>query len=235
MLYGHRDKQRALARVVKACQGHANVLPLQAVKVMGKDPRSGHVSRWTYHELATRQVESVCRPGFAAVSPAVLFAAKSTEDKKGLLPVQLRDSRELAATLGYVVAADIQDEAKSAYHGNRGPGLEQAMAQCEQLGTSTAAPRRSFNTPIAKGRWHCCWRASAGCATTGTASARGSRPETGLRRRAGAGAGRAVGVSRRVAAATRRLGHQLLAHEGVSHDLRHAGADVLERADPAPR
>jgi hypothetical protein len=31
------------------------------------------------------------------------------------------------------------------------------------------------------------------------------------------------------------LRDQLLAHEGVSEDLGHAGADVLERADPAPR
>ena len=93
MLYGHLDKQRALARVVKACQGHGQRAAAPGGEVIGKDPRSGHVSRWTYHELATRQVESVCRPGFAAVSPAVLFAAKSTEDKKGLLPDQLRQPR----------------------------------------------------------------------------------------------------------------------------------------------
>ena len=39
----------------------------------------------------------------------------------------------------------------------------------------------------------------------------------------------------KVVAATRRLRHQPLAHEGVGEDLRHTGADILERADPAPR
>ncbi len=55
--------------------------------------------------------------------PAVVYAAKSTEDKHGSIPDQLADGRNLAAARGFDVVAEYQDEAASAYHGDRGPGL----------------------------------------------------------------------------------------------------------------
>jgi DNA invertase Pin-like site-specific DNA recombinase len=69
----------------------------------------------------------------ASLSPAVTFAAKSTEDKKGSIPTQIADCRALAERDGLTVVAEFQDEAFSAYHGDRGPGLAAAIAMCEQL------------------------------------------------------------------------------------------------------
>jgi DNA invertase Pin-like site-specific DNA recombinase len=63
----------------------------------------------------------------------VLYAAKSTEDKHGSIPDQLADGRKLAAENGYEVVAEFTDEAMSAYHGDRGPGLAAALADCERL------------------------------------------------------------------------------------------------------
>ena len=57
---------------------------------------------------------------------AVIYAAKSTEDEKGSIPDQLEDGRKLAAARDFEVAAEHQDEAKSAYPGNRGDGLAAA-------------------------------------------------------------------------------------------------------------
>jgi site-specific DNA recombinase len=64
---------------------------------------------------------------------AVLYAAKSTEDAKGSIPDQLTDGRKLAADRGFEVVAEFQDEAKSAYHGDRGPDLAKALAECQRL------------------------------------------------------------------------------------------------------
>jgi len=58
--------------------------------------------------------------------PAVIYAAKSTEDKRGSIPTQLEDCRALASREGWVVVDELQDEGFSAYSGNRGPGLEGA-------------------------------------------------------------------------------------------------------------
>jgi DNA invertase Pin-like site-specific DNA recombinase len=66
---------------------------------------------------------------------AVLYAAKSTEDKHGSIPTQLDDCSALAQREGWVVVGTFSDEAFSAYSGNTGPGLEQAKA----LAASTAA------------------------------------------------------------------------------------------------
>jgi hypothetical protein len=65
--------------------------------------------------------------------PAVAFAAKSTEDTKGSIPDQLADARALADEHGLTIVREFRDEARSAYSGNRGPGLAQAMAECERL------------------------------------------------------------------------------------------------------
>lgn len=64
---------------------------------------------------------------------AILYAAKSTEDKKGSLRDQLADGRKLAQRRGLEVVREHQDESASAYHGDRGPGLAQAMEECERL------------------------------------------------------------------------------------------------------
>lgn len=64
---------------------------------------------------------------------AVLYAAKSTEDTKGSIPDQLADGRRLGEQRGLEVGSEHQDEAASAFHGNRGPGLAAAMAECERL------------------------------------------------------------------------------------------------------
>lgn len=64
---------------------------------------------------------------------AVLYAAKSTDDEKGSIPDQLSDGRKLAAERGLQVVAEHQDEAASAYSGDRGPGLAKALAECERL------------------------------------------------------------------------------------------------------
>jgi DNA invertase Pin-like site-specific DNA recombinase len=65
--------------------------------------------------------------------PAVLYAAKSTVDVRGSIPDQLADGRRLATAKGFVVSAEFKDEDASAYHGNRGPDLDRAMAECERL------------------------------------------------------------------------------------------------------
>ncbi len=70
---------------------------------------------------------------------AVIYAAKSTEDKHGSIPTQISDCHAMAQREGWVVAGVFQDEAFSAYSGNRGPGLEQAKA----LAASTAAQEGS--------------------------------------------------------------------------------------------
>jgi hypothetical protein len=67
--------------------------------------------------------------------PAVLYGAKSSEDVRGSIPTQLEDCRALAEREGWEILNHFQDEAFSAYSGNRGPGLERAKA----LATATAA------------------------------------------------------------------------------------------------
>ena len=65
---------------------------------------------------------------------AVIYAAKSTEDKRGSIGTQLEECRERAGHEGWEVAGEFTDEAYSAYHGNRGDGLARAMALCEEAG-----------------------------------------------------------------------------------------------------
>jgi DNA invertase Pin-like site-specific DNA recombinase len=64
---------------------------------------------------------------------AVVYAAKSTEDKHGSIPTQLGDCRAMAEREGWEVVAECQDENASAYHGSRGDGLAQAKAHAEAL------------------------------------------------------------------------------------------------------
>jgi DNA invertase Pin-like site-specific DNA recombinase len=65
-------------------------------------------------------------------SPAVLYAAKSTVDKNASIPTQFREGRELAEAEGREVVDEFKDEKKSAYSGDRGPGLAAARALAEK-------------------------------------------------------------------------------------------------------
>jgi site-specific DNA recombinase len=67
------------------------------------------------------------------MKPAILYAAKSTEDVRGSIPDQLADTRKLAGERGLEVVDEFKDEAASAFHGNRGEGLAKAMVACERL------------------------------------------------------------------------------------------------------
>jgi hypothetical protein len=64
----------------------------------------------------------------------VSYAAKSTEDIRGSMPDQLRDCREMIDMAGdRLLVAEHSDEACSAYLGDRGPGLVEAMHQAGVL------------------------------------------------------------------------------------------------------
>jgi DNA invertase Pin-like site-specific DNA recombinase len=70
----------------------------------------------------------------AAKIGCVVYAAKSTEDRRGSIPDQLRECRaaiEYDATRERV--GEYFDESFSAYSGDRGPGLAEAMRQVEEL------------------------------------------------------------------------------------------------------
>jgi len=67
---------------------------------------------------------------------AVLYAAKSTQDARGSIGTQLADGRALAERDGLTVVGEYQDEAASAYHGNRGEGLARAQAHAEREGAA---------------------------------------------------------------------------------------------------
>src|SRR6266571_3857650 len=58
--------------------------------------------------------------------PAVIYAAKSTDDKHGSIPTQLADCRAMANRERWEVVGEYHDEGKSAFHGNRGSGLAAA-------------------------------------------------------------------------------------------------------------
>ena len=68
---------------------------------------------------------------------AVIYAAKSTEDKHGSIPNQLDDCRALAARQGWEVTGEFTDEAFSAYKGEPRPGAR------PRQGARRAAGRRA--------------------------------------------------------------------------------------------
>jgi DNA invertase Pin-like site-specific DNA recombinase len=67
---------------------------------------------------------------------AIIYAAKSTEDKRGSIPTQLADGRALAEKEGLPVAAEYADEAASAWSGDRGPELAAALDHAERIGAA---------------------------------------------------------------------------------------------------
>jgi len=63
----------------------------------------------------------------------ILYAAKSTVDKRGSIGQQFREAEAYARERGWTIAGRESDEAASAYSGNRGAGLERAMASAAEL------------------------------------------------------------------------------------------------------
>ena len=68
--------------------------------------------------------------------PAILYAAKSTEDIHGSIPTQLEDGQKLAEQEGLEVVGEYSDESASAYKGDRGPELAAALEHAERIGAS---------------------------------------------------------------------------------------------------
>jgi Resolvase, N terminal domain/Homing endonuclease associated repeat/Recombinase zinc beta ribbon domain/Recombinase len=66
--------------------------------------------------------------------PCVVYAAKSTEDKRGSIPDQLQDCRSvIQREPDRRIVGEFSDEAFSAFTGNRGPELVDAMNLVEDL------------------------------------------------------------------------------------------------------
>lgn len=70
---------------------------------------------------------------------AVIYAAKSTKDEKESIPTQLVEGRQKASLEGRTIAAEYTDEAASAWSGDRGPGLEAALARANEIATEDGA------------------------------------------------------------------------------------------------
>jgi Resolvase, N terminal domain len=67
------------------------------------------------------------------IHPAIVYAAKSTEDERGSIPTQIADCESMADRESLTVVEPYSDEAKSAYHGSRGDGLVKAREHAERL------------------------------------------------------------------------------------------------------
>jgi len=69
----------------------------------------------------------------------VLYAAKSTDDRRGSIPDQLRECRAgIAAEGGSTIVGEYADEAFSGFHRSRGPALVDAMRHVEELSAERA-------------------------------------------------------------------------------------------------
>ena len=64
---------------------------------------------------------------------AVVYAAKSTQDKHKSIPTQLEDCRQMAAENEWEVVGEYQDEGFSAYSKSRGPGLAEAREHAARI------------------------------------------------------------------------------------------------------
>src|SRR3954471_7874763 len=76
----------------------------------------------------------------AGVTCAVLYGAKSTEDKHGSIPTQIEEARAMAEENGWKVVGEFFDEGFSAYSGNRGPALERAMRRAIEAANASGTP-----------------------------------------------------------------------------------------------
>jgi DNA invertase Pin-like site-specific DNA recombinase len=64
----------------------------------------------------------------------LIYAAKSTEDRRGSIPGQVRECREaVEGAGGRMVVGEYSDEAFSAFVGSRGPALANAMRHAQEL------------------------------------------------------------------------------------------------------
>lgn len=76
---------------------------------------------------------------------AILYAAKSTQDRRRSIDTQLEDAREFAEENGWTVVdpphkAAYKDEGFSAYSGNRGPDLRLAEQHAARIAAATGKP-----------------------------------------------------------------------------------------------
>ena len=69
---------------------------------------------------------------------AVIYAAKSTEDKHGSIPTQIADARAMAEREGFTVVAEYSEDGRSAYRGSRGPKLVAAKEDAARRATEGA-------------------------------------------------------------------------------------------------
>src|SRR4051794_12652885 len=69
--------------------------------------------------------------------PAVLYAAKSTQDRHDSIPTQLEECGEMAAGNGWEVVGEYRDEGFSAYSGNRGPKWLRAQEHAAKAAAET--------------------------------------------------------------------------------------------------
>jgi hypothetical protein len=73
------------------------------------------------------------------VIPAIIYAAKSTNDERGSIPTQLSEGTAAAIAEGQQVCGTYHDEAASAYKGNRGDGLARAKTHALALAAEHGA------------------------------------------------------------------------------------------------
>ena len=73
-------------------------------------------------------------------APAILYGAKSTQDRHRSLKTQMEDARDFAEQNGWKVIAEYQDEGFSAYSGNRGPNLKRAEDHAARAAVEAGAP-----------------------------------------------------------------------------------------------
>src|SRR5215207_4665009 len=80
-------------------------------------------------------MKTVTTPPDAEPSEAVIYAAKSTEDRRGSIPTQIEDGHRLAEREGWKVIGVFKDEGFSSYTGNRG----EELAKAERVAVAAAA------------------------------------------------------------------------------------------------
>lgn len=76
-------------------------------------------------------------------TPAIIYAAKSTEDKHGSIPTQIEDCRAMAEREGWNVVGEFQDEGFSAYKRSRGPGLATAREKAAEAAPAVLVVQHS--------------------------------------------------------------------------------------------
>ena len=96
-----------------------NDLAGRSIPPRGLRERRGHRYPWWDMESPTPRV--------------VIYAAKSTEDRRGSIPDQIAECQRFAAEQGWIIDATYQDVGFSAYTGNRGPELGQAKAHASRF------------------------------------------------------------------------------------------------------